>query len=477
MKTIRLYIFLTLIGVLAISCDSILDIDTKHALPEEKITTVEGAEGMVIGVYDLLQSPLYFGRDMITLPEVLGDNVKLSISASRYKNQYSFQPRAQIDIWTTAYSQIGSLNEAIVNLNKLDQGPKVKAVLGEAQFLRAFNYFYLAMTYSRVPAYLVGGFDLCVPLILEPFYNSGGNISETASEPRSTVTAVWNQIEADLKDAFANLENNDAGMAPARISAIGVKAFMSRFYLYKEDWQNSVDAATYVINNSSIPVYTGAYREIFSKGAESLFQLVYTTSDNLGSSSLQAMYGTYDDGFRDADGFGNGKGSGEANLSLSNEFMAAIDQTNDTRFTVTRKVRESGQELWWTTKYNSWGGIFGLDNIPLIRISEVYLNRAEAYAQLKSYDLSRADVNHVRTKRNIGETVATNANLLNEVLLQRRLELAFEGHRFFDMKRMGKPITRPDGSPTIPYEDYRVVAPIGVTELDVNKKLVNNPGY
>lgn len=476
MKTTRLYIFLILIGVLAVSCDSLLDIDTKHALPEEKIATVEGAEGMVIGVYDMLQSPTYFGRDMITLPEVLADNVKLSITASRYKSQYAFQPRAQIDIWTTAYSQIGALNEAIVNLNKLE-GAKVKAVLGEAQFLRAFNYFYLAMVYGRVPTYLVGGFDLCVPLILEPFYNSGGNIAETASAPRATVTAVWDQIEKDLKDAFANLENNDSGKAPARINAVGVKAFMSRFYLYKGSWQNSVDAATYVINNSTTTVYTGAYTNIFSKGTESLFQLAFTTSENLGSSSLQAMYGTYDDGFRDADGFGNGKGSGEANLSLSNEFMAAINKVNDVRFTATRKVRLSGQELWWTTKYNSWGGIFGLDNIPLIRISEVYLNRAEALAQLKSYTLSRADINHLRTKRNIGVTAVSDAGLLDEVLLQRRLELAFEGHRFFDLKRQGKPITRPEGNPTIPYEDYRVVAPISTTEMDVNKKLVNNPGY
>lgn len=473
MKTIRLYIFLILIGTLSVSCDSLLDIDTKHALPQEKTTSVEGAEGMVIAAYDMLQSPTYFGRDMITLPEVLGDNVKLSITASRYKSQYSFQPRAHIDIWETAYSQIGTLNEAIVNLQNLEESSKVKSVLGEAQFLRAFNYFYLAMTYSRVPNHLVGGFDLCVPLILEPVEK----IDESVSQPRATVAAVWNQIEQDLKDAFANLENNDSDLAPSRISALGVKAFMSRFYLYKGSWEDAIDAATYVINNTSIPVYTGDYTNIFSKGAESIFELVFTTSENLGSSSLQAMYGTYDDGFRDADGFGNGQGSGEANLSLSDEFMAVIDMDNDSRFTATRKVRTSGQELWWTTKYNSWGGIFGYDNIPLIRISEVYLNRAEAYAHLENYDLSRGDVNYIRTRRNIGETTATDINLLNEVLLQRRLELAFEGHRFFDMKRLGRDITRPEGNPTIPYADYRVVAPIGITEMDVNKQLINNPGY
>jgi len=477
MKTKRVYILIALLGLFNVSCDSLLDIDTKHALPEEKIATVEGAEGMVIGVYDMLQDPSYFGRDMITLPEVLADNCKLSITASRYKSHYDFQPRAQIDIWQTAYKQIGTLNEAIANLDKLSETSKVKAVKGEALFLRAFNYFYLAMTYSRTPNHLVGGFDLCVPLILDPFYNSGGNINENASVARAKVSEVWTQIETDLTDAFDNLQGNDNGMAPSRISAIGVKAFMSRFYLYKEDWQKAVDAATYVIDNSSLTVYTGAYTDIFSKGSESIFQLMFTTSENLGSSSLQAMYGTYDDGVRDEDGFGNGKGSGEANLALSTQFMAAIDKVNDKRFSATRKVRLSGQELWWTTKYNSWGGIFGLDNIPLIRISEIYLNRAEGYARQNQYQQSRNDLNHLRIRRNIGETPASDASLLQEVLLQRRLELAFEGHRFFDLKRQGMDITRPEGKPSIPYADFRIVSPISTTEMDVNKKLVNNPGY
>jgi hypothetical protein len=75
------------------------------------------------------------------------------------------------------------------------------------------------------------------------------------------------------------------------------------------------------------------------------------------------------------------------------------------------------------------------------------------------------------------ETSVANGELLNEVLLQRRIELAFEGHRFFDFKRQGKPILRPQGKDAIPYTDYRVVAPISITELDVNKNLVNNPGY
>lgn len=477
MKIIKKYIVVATAALLLMSCDALLDIKTKHALPEDNVQSLEGAEGMVIGVYDMLQSPTHFGRDMITLPEVLGDNCKLSITASRYKSHYDFQPRSQIDIWRASYEQIGALNEALFNLAELEQSSKVKAVTGEAQFLRAFNYFYLAMTYGRAPQHLVGGFDLSVPLILDPFYNSGGNVSDNASIPREKVNVVWDQIEQDLKDAFTNLDGNDSGLAPARVSAIAVKAFMSRFYLYRGEWDDAIDAATYVIDNSSVDVYTGKYTNIFSNGTESLFELVFSTSENLGSSSLQAMYGTYDDGFRDGDGFGNGKGSGEANLALSTQFLALIDQTNDVRFEATRKVRASGQELWWTTKYNSWGGIFGLDNIPLIRISEIYLNRAEAYAHRNKHDLARNDIDYIRTRRGLSATTVANGELLEAALTERRLELAFEGHRFFDMKRLGLPIARPEDKPEIPYEDFRVVSPIATTELDVNKKLVNNPGY
>jgi hypothetical protein len=117
--------------------------------------------------------------------------------------------------------------------------------------------------------------------------------------------------------------------------------------------------------------------------------------------------------------------------------MNILDQSKDKRFSAVRKVHYYGQDLWWTTKFNSWGGVFGLDNIPLIRISEIYLNRAEAYAHLKNYTLARNDVNALRNVRGLGNADAVNSELLNEILLQRRIELAFEGHRFFDMKRLG----------------------------------------
>lgn len=477
MKKINIIIVTFLMLFASSSCDSMLDVSTKHALPQDKIKTVAGCESLIIGVYDQLQDGYYAGRDLICIPDVLGDNTQLSPGATSYSGQFNFKPNFNLDIWEIAYKQIGALNEAIFYLSQMEQTSKVKSLTGEALFLRAYNYFNLSIIYSRVPGKLVEGFNLCVPLLTEPFFNEGGSITEQASVPRATVDAVWGQIVEDLNDSFTLLDNNDGSNFSFRVSALAVKAFQSRVYLYKGEWENAINAASTTITTSNVTLHDGLYTDIFSNGTESIWQLHFTISENLKSVSLHSTYGTLDNGLRDEDGFGDGTGPGDAQLSVSTDFINIIDKENDKRFGALRKVHYYGQDLWWTTKFNSWGGAFGLDDIPIIRISEIYLNRAEAYAHLKNYALARNDINALRNIRGLGDTDMANSELLDEILLQRRIELAFEGHRFFDMKRLGLPISRPNGLPEIPYEDYRVVAPIGVTEMDVNKKLVNNPGY
>ncbi|MBO6223040.1 MAG: RagB/SusD family nutrient uptake outer membrane protein [Bacteroidales bacterium] len=480
MKTLKNISIILLVAFGFCACDSLLDVETKHALPQEEMENEEGARSLIIGVYDRMQEPTYAGRDFLTLPDVMGDNVKLNPGATRYTRQYQFTPYYNIDIWDAAYSQIVSLNEALYYLSKLEETPSVKALKGEALFLRAYDYFYLASIYGRMPGHLVDGFDLCVPLIKEPFFNNGGNISEEASVARDKVDVVWAQIVDDLNEAFELMNGNDKGNFPNRASAIAAKALLSRVYLYMGRWSDCVTASTYVLNNSPAKIYSGKqYTSIFSSGSESIWQLHYTEAENLLSSSLHSAYGTKDDGVRDDEGYGNGKGTGDAVLSVTDEFVALLDQENDIRFGALRKVKYSGLKLWWTIKFNSWkkADLFGLDDVPLIRISEILLNRAEAYAHQNTMGSARADINDLRGKRGIGDTDVPDSGLLDEILLQRRIELAFEGHRYFDRKRLGLDILRPEGLPSIPYSDYRVVAAIGTTELDVNKLLVQNPGY
>lgn len=475
MKT-KLYILGLCSLFLCSGCDDMLDTKSKTLLSQSQIQTESGCESMLLGVYDLMQEPEFYGRDILTVPEVLADNSRLSPVASRYKGQEDNRIGSHLDIWVESYEIIALLNEVIEYAEKLPETSKAKAILGESYALRGLTYFNLARVYGREPKHLVDGFDLCVPLILKAFFYDGEPMDENVYPKRATVDQVWEQIETDLNNGFELLSGNDEGLMPKRMSSLAAKAILSRVFLYESKWNECVEAADYVMKNAPFGVYDGTYTDIFSKGEENLFYLVFTNSENLGSSSLQSVNGMAPSEVDD-EGYDIGKGVGDADLCVAEELVALFDQEKDVRFKILRKAKINGSKVWWTTKFSGWQGAFGLDNVPIIRMSEVLLNRAEAESELGNDNSALADVNELRTKRGLDPVTLSGEDLLNEVLLQRRLELAQEGHRFFDLKRRGQDITKPAGRTLVPYTDFRVVARISETQMDANKNLVNNPGY
>jgi starch-binding outer membrane protein, SusD/RagB family len=122
-----------------------------------------------------------------------------------------------------------------------------------------------------------------------------------------------------------------------------------------------------------------------------------------------------------------------------------------------------------------------LDNIPVIRIAEVYLNRAEAMATPGSPVFNEAaalaDLNKIATNRGLTAFTLTGSDLYEEIIRQRRIELAFEGHRFFDLKRLGRDIVKTPHYVNLNFTDTRILAPIPQREVDGNKNLAQNPGY
>ncbi len=477
MKKDRIYIILVLSCQLFVTgCDKMLETKSQTLLPQDKLQTEAGCEAMLYGVYDLMQETAFYGRDILTVPEVLADNSRLSPLASRYKGQADNRIGSHLDIWVESYEIIALLNEVIEYAEKLPETPKAKAIWGEALALRGLTYFNLARVYGREPGHLVDNFDLCVPLILKAFFYDGGPMGEEVYPARATVAEVWGQIEKDLTEGFSLLKGNDDGLMPKRMGSLATQAILSRVYLYEGKWKECVDASDYVTANAPFDLYGGTYTDIFSKGEETIFYLYFTNSENWGSSSLQSINGMMESEL-DSEGYDIGKGVGDADLCVAEELIALFDQKNDLRFKAFRKAKINGEKVWWTKKFSGWQGAFGLDNVPVIRLSEVVLNRAEAQAELKKDTEALADVNELRTKRGLDAVSFSGAELLNEILLQRRLELAQEGHRFFDLKRRGETISKPAGRTPVSYEDFRVVARISETQMDANKNLKNNPGY
>ena len=475
----KIYLLMLIAFTFCVSCKDLLKIDPKDALPEdEALATISGNESLLMGAFDLMQNTSFYGCDMICVPEILADNCGMAQGGYIYRDDYRNIIGSGCNIWSYAYQVIAVTNDVISAIDKVNVGQGQEGnrdkIKGEALFVRGLMYFDLLRAYSREPGYLVNNFDLGVPLVTEPIVTMGPD----AYPSRNTIYDIWTQIESDLNEAFSLLQNNDAGNFPQRPTSYAAKALLARAYLYESKWQDAITAATWVIDQKNPVLYTGDYKDLYTNGVESIFELRFSAAEALGSSSLHAMYATVDDGYRDADGYGDGQGSGEGELIIANNLLAQFE-TGDKRLTMMRKVISRGNKVWWTTKFNSWQGAFGQDNIALIRISEMYLIRAEASLNLSApdYTTARNDIDALREARGLAASTAGNGALPAAVQKERRLELCFEGHRFFDLKRLGMDITKEPPSVTLPYTDFKVVAGIPQTEMDVNENLINNPGY
>ena len=152
----------------------------------------------------------------------------------------------------------------------------------------------------------------------------------------------------------------------------------------------------------------------------------------------------------------------------------------DSRFENFISDTKQGQTALFSRKYVGAIGPF-TDNVPLIRLSELYLIRAEARIRQGKLAEGLSDLNTIRARRfpaafNSAVTTTDPAEAISAVFAERRLELFFEGHRFFDLKRTGQDIRKGATGP-IQYSDVRVLAPIPQAQVELNKLLVQNPGY
>ncbi|MDX9929911.1 MAG: RagB/SusD family nutrient uptake outer membrane protein [Bacteroidales bacterium] len=491
-------------GLLFSSCEKLLEIKPLNSInADDALNTLRGNEATLIAAYDNLQGSSNYGRMNLAVPELLADNGKVAFShANVYINHYQNLPGSHVNNWSSGYLVIRNANfviDAIDNVPEEAAGDadKKKLLKGEAYFLRGWQHFDIARVYSREPNHLVPGFNLGIPLMTKPFKYDGTNLGEIEIA-RSTVEDTYELIEDDLITAFELLEGNDAGNFPNRGNALAAKAILARVYIYWEKFDEAIEAATWVIDNAAsygISIETGNYNEVFDNNSESIFQLKFLEVDNLLASSIQAYYHrsiVTDPDPADPEGWYLDKkeGTGTGELLFSLDLYNSIDN-NDKRKSLMRKVKHnylaSPEEGIWLYKFTGAGGQFGIDNIPIIRLAEMYFIRAEAYARKAEpqEDLALADLNLIRNARGLTDATETGQSLRDLILAERRIEFIGEGHRFFDLKRQGMQITKSveaidAGRSDLEWDDYRVVARIPPDEVGLegtNPKMIQNPGH
>ena len=331
--------------------------------------------------------------------------------------------------WYVSYKIINGANTVIEIAEDIEnKDDEQNQILGENYFLRAFCHFNLLRFYAK--PYTYGG------------QNPGIIIRESTSgdavKARSTVEECYQFIIGDLEKA-AELMNAPRGKQYASKEAAW--ALLSRVYLYMEDHDKTIEYADKVINSGRFALETAAsFPDMYANAAshsEPIFIVAFTPEDNRGKfGSIASMI--YSDG-------NSGWGEEFASESYRN---VLDDNMSDVRWSVidtlfkadgTTIDRHMGIEVFYITKFSFQDGDPNLASPIMLRLAEMYLNKAEAYA--KKGDIANAldNVNEIRKNRGLEAdqyaSVPSGSTILDVVLKERRLELAFEGHRNFDIYR------------------------------------------
>jgi starch-binding outer membrane protein, SusD/RagB family len=289
---------------------------------------------------------------------------------------------------------------------------------------------------------------------------------------------------------------------PNVANKVAAQGLLSRVNLYRKDYGEAKRWADSCINRvgsrlTNVTNYISNWRA--NTHQETLFQILFATNtENPGvNESLQTSFTTLvtpsvqtvTGGFGDLVptltlltdlGITLSGGQTEVNFRTNNHVVAT--RSNDIRNQLYEPGTAGRGKIYVeTTKFLGKNGFINLDNIPVLRIAEVYLNRAEALATPGSTVLDEtaalADLNTILVARGLPAVALTGAALYNEILRQRRIELAFEGHRLWDLKRLGRDLIKSPHYNNVAFTDARILAPIPQREVDGNPNIKQNFGY
>lgn len=497
--------YLSLLIWLLCSCSDFLEPKSENEFVPTKVSSLEElltyeTYASSFGLYGLI--PM-FDDDIAQNPKFNSEMDYLTMSSSVLFAVYTWQPDmydeldkgyvSNYEAWTVAYEHILGANAVLDYVGGVEGTTEEKnKLIAQACALRAYYYFYLVNCYG-----LPYNYDKeapGVPLKL----TSGVN---DASMPRNTVGEVYDQVVKDLLQAeklYMTLPEADRWKPDYRVSLPFVQLLLSRVYLYMEEWEKSSGYAELVIQNPSFRLVT---LDEFPRDAEEYDIQEYYVMHNYNCTEAIWVYGQLGDICQ----FIN-----EYQFTEYYELVGAMRASQDLFSQYSMMDKRVNQYLVqeysgaWKKPY----GKFAIDdsynptsaygnsecNARSFRLSEAYLNQAEAEAML--YKLEGAEghktkamdrLNTLRENRlpvgaELGEPESAD-KLVETARRERRRELCFEGHRWFDLRRYGMPeikhVWYTDATNSVTYtlreKDPAYVLPIPTEVLLLNKELVQNP--
>ncbi len=439
------FLLIALFVTATVACD-VLDQEPQDLIStDEAIADARSAEAALVGLYDALQDGDYYGGRYVMAVEMLARNARAAAFQQFWQELASGRVPASNfhveDYYISGYAVINAANaiiEAVPGLTDLSESDRDR-ILGSAHFIRGLAYFDLLRLYGEFydPSSQFG-----IPVKLEPSL-------EAAEIARSPVATVYQQIEADLDAAIARLGNTGNKFLASRGAA---QALLARVSLYKGEYQKAADLATTVIGNSNYSL-TANYNDIYINegSSESVFEVEFIPLEDPNAWAGE-MYVT----------------PPEVTVSEDMEEFILFEPERDALFA---EVNGFFRCIKYGTTRDDTGG-----NTIVLRISEMYLIRAEALGRLGQPADALADINVVTERAGFGpygaEDLQTQADLTDILLTERRAEFAFEGQYWFDLVRYGVM------EEVLGLESFRRIMPIPQRELNISSGiLVQNPGY
>jgi starch-binding outer membrane protein, SusD/RagB family len=462
----RIILFILLICT---SCEKLLDKDPVDKLSnEDTFKDMQGVKTALAGAYHSLWN--YYGLQFSVYPELAGGNLKYSKSTSvLMEDVYSFTQTAENSSMSNTYMTIYSILNNINNV--LSYAPNatgfttatLNRVEAEARCLRALLHFDAMRLFARPYNFTDDHSHLGIVINLKP-------LLYTDPQPqRASIRATYDAIENDLLTAIPLFENTtnalSGGYSQHYFSANVAKALLARVYLYKQDWAKAKQYATEVIDTKiysliSRAEYVASWRSV-APTKESIFEIAWESGST--GSSLGTYYAT---------------GSTSQMFAATNDLISLYSATDIRGATGLLPLTASYR---FTVKYPTYGTT--TTGVKILRLSEMYLIRAEADLWLNNFSAASGDLNMI-SQRADPDTAPVEytdqTSLYAALLLERRKELAFEGHLLFDIQRNKQSVPRVDCNQqicTLPWSDYRMVLPIPMASTLVNNKMVQNENY
>jgi hypothetical protein len=475
-----LYLLILLPFFLASCNEDWLDLKpTTEVVSLEAIKNLVDADYAINGIYSTFQSYEYYGARMQYYADVTGDDMQATGTNKRSSQFYmmiSNTDNVYTSLWAKPYEVIRYANNILEQIDALEvtssEQEKKDDIKGQALALRALALFdatrVFGSTYQKDNGESLGG---CIILTA---------VGPDFMPARNTVGECYTQIISDLTAAIPLLttSKNDG-----KINRWAAKTLLSRVYLYKGDNTNALLQAEEAITGATANGYrlwtnaeyassTAAWKSKFTP--EVLFEVVNNVSDRAGNDGIAYLM----------------LRSGYNDIVLTEAFLNLLNEDpDDVRHKLTKLETSSSSynktQPVYLLKYTGPESDVRNANIPVLRISEAYLNAAESAVKLENNDKAIQYLEPIVKRANPANSV-TGTVTLEQVIKERRKEFVGEGHRQFDALRNNETINRIGGwhVPGLIEEvksydrDYfHAILPIPRYEMDANENMEQNPGY